>query len=86
MKEEVNKFIERIKNYKIVRTTDYKTDYELQKLWHKKRINECYVFLKYLTLRKDSLSLNEEYKAVSKLTKEVEQSYLTWSKNVSKDT
>lgn len=86
MKEEVNKFIERIKNYKIVRTTDYKTDYELQKLWHKKRINECYVFLKYLTLRKDSLSLNEEYKAVSKLTKEVEQSYLTWRKNVSKDT
>ena len=82
MKEEVSKFIDRIKNYKMIRSTDYKTEYELQKLWHKKRINECYVYLKYLTLRKDSLSLLEEYKAVSNLTKEVEQSYLNWRKNV----
>lgn len=84
MLDEVNKFIERIKNYKFIRSTEYQTQYELEKQWHKKRINECYGFLKYLALRKDKLKLDDEYNAVMNLTREVEQSYLKWRDHVYK--
>ena len=84
MLDEVNKFIERIKNYKMLRTTEHKSQYELEKEWHKRRINECYGYLKYLSLRKDRLSLSAEYRAVSDLTNEVLQTYVKWRDNVSK--
>lgn len=79
MLEEVEKFINRIKNYKIVRQSGV-NEYDLLFQWHKKRIGECYSFLKYLSMRRDFLSLRNDYKEVEKLTREVEQNFLDWKK------
>lgn len=79
MLEEVEKFINRIKNYKVVRQPGV-NEYDLLFQWHKKRISECYSFLKYLSMRRDFLSIRKDYKEVEKLTREVEQNFLDWKK------
>lgn len=82
MLEEVEKFINHIRNYKLVRKPEV-TEYDTIFQWHKNRIKECYSFLKYLNMRRDFLSIRNDYKEIEKLTREVEQNFLEWkNKNV----
>lgn len=81
MSPEVSKFIDRIENYKIVRKYDEISEYEIIFNLYKKRISECYAFMKYLTSRKDYWALRDDYKKVEKLTRKIEKEFLQWNEN-----
>lgn len=81
MLPEVEDFIHRIKNYTVQRSVSenvLEQEKDLVELWHKRRLNECYSFLKYLSLRPDNLSLKKEVEAVTSLTREVEIGFAKW--------
>lgn len=77
---EANDFINRIKNYKVIHSVDVHDDEELKKIMYKRKIDECYSFIKYLNCRKDSLMLTEEKRAVQEIQNEIVEEYINWKR------
>ena len=77
---EATDFINRIKNYKVIQPVDVQDDEELKKIMYKRKINECYSFIKYLNCRKDSLMLSEEKRAVQEIQNEIVEEYINWKR------
>ena len=77
MKEQTKNFIEYIKNFQVVRKLD-DDDLTIMKKYYKNRINACYAYLKTLGSFKTGYSLQEDYDAVFKLSKQLEKEYLNW--------
>lgn len=75
---EANDFIKRMLNYQFIRPVDVHDDDELKKIMYKRKINECYSFIKYLNCRKDSLMLAEEKRAVQEIQNEIVEEYINW--------
>lgn len=78
MISEANDFIKRMRNYQFIRPVDVHDDDELKKIMYKRKINECYSFIKYLNWRKDSLKLSEEKKAIQDIQNEIVEEYRNW--------
>ena len=47
---------------------------------YKRKIDECYSFIKYLNCRKDSLMLAEEKRAVQEIQNEIVEEYINWKR------
>lgn len=76
---EANDFIKRMLNYQFIRPVDVHDD-ELKKIMYKRKIDECYSFIKYLNCRKDSLMLAEEKRAVQEIQNEIVEEYINWKR------
>ena len=77
---EANDFIERMRNYQFIHPVDVHDDEELKKIMYKRKIDECYSFIKYLNCRKDSLMLAEEKRAVQEIQNEIVEEYINWKR------
>lgn len=77
---EANDFIKRMLNYQFIRPVDVHDDEELKKIMYKRKIDECYSFIKYLNCRKDSLMLSEEKRAVQEIQNEIVEEYINWKR------
>lgn len=77
---EANDFIKRMLNYQFIRPVDVHDDDELKKIMYKRKIDECYSFIKYLNCRKDSLMLAEEKRAVQEIQNEIVEEYINWKR------
>lgn len=77
---EANDFIERMLNYQFIHPVDVHDDEELKKIMYKRKIDECYSFIKYLNCRKDSLMLSEEKRAVQEIQNEIVEEYINWKR------
>lgn len=77
---EANDFIKRMLNYQFIHPVDVHDDDELKKIMYKRKIDECYSFIKYLNCRKDSLMLAEEKRAVQEIQNEIVEEYINWKR------
>lgn len=75
---EAENFIKRIKNYEITRPIVMHDDNDFIKMLYKKKLNECYYFLKYLNWRKDSLNLDEEKQLIQEIQNQIVNDYKHW--------
>lgn len=77
MDSNIQKNIDNILNYKIDRTYEYDENKIIQS-YYKNRLDMCFQLLKYIQQNKNSQNLREEYAAVMKLYKKIEEEYKNW--------
>lgn len=78
MKKQTIEFMEKMKNFEIIRKPD-ESEEDTLKRYHKTKLNMCYDYLKLLiSMNNGSNNLKEDYREIKKLTTGFEQDFLRW--------